>query len=151
MGKETLTFIDFNGQRSSVGVHMEDVTALNVSDWLNAVTSLSAAIVGMTVGNLDKRQALGVLTDLQPGLPSNEFAQRDTKFIVRFITAQSTGEFTIPTADLSLLSPNSSLMDTTSAEYAALVAALVTTGLFTDKYGNVITGIKNVQHIGGGA
>lgn len=124
-GKLNMSFLDYSGEVSTVGVHLVTLTAGNFAAQDTVMDNLVSAISGVSLGNLQKDARLAEETKFAVGNPANAFAQRELKWLVRCRDANGNpAGFEIPCADLSLLSPNTDKLDVTTAEGIALVAAI---------------------------
>lgn len=124
-GKLNLSIVDHSGETSTVGVHFPTLTAGNFAAQDALMTTLSDAIVGVSIGNLQKDARFAAETKFAVGNPANPFAQRELKWLVRCRDANGNpAGFEIPCADLALLSANTDKLDVTTPEGAALVAAI---------------------------
>lgn len=123
--KLNLTFVDYSGESSSVGVHFPTLNAGNIAAQSTLMDDLVAAISGVSIGNLQKDARLAGETKFAVSNATNPFAQRELKWLVRCVdTNGNSAGFEIPCADLSLLATNTDKLDTGTTEGAALVAAI---------------------------
>lgn len=123
MGKLNLTYVDYDDEKSAVGVYAPDLTAGNFAAQEALRTAFEAAVESTTIGALRKTSVIAVETRTGSGPAANAAAQREQKWLVRGVT--STGfpvSFEIPCADTSLLEVNGPRMDPAGAEWAALKA-----------------------------
>lgn len=124
-GKLNMSFIDYSGEVSTVGVHFPTLTDVNFAAQNGLMDDLVAAIEGVSIGNLQKDARLAVETKFAVGNPANAFAQRELKWLVRCRDANGNPSgFEIPCADLALLSPNTDKMDVSAGAGLALVTAI---------------------------
>jgi len=125
MGKLNLTFVDYSGESSSVGVHFPNLNAGNIAAQTGLMDDLSDAIQGVSLCNLQKDSRLATETKFAVANATNPFAQRELKWLVRMRdTNGNSATLEIPGADLALLSANTDKLDVTTPEGAALVAAI---------------------------
>lgn len=126
MGRTNLTFVDHDGEASTVGVHVPDLTAGNFAAQEGLRNAFVAAVEGVSIASRQKTQAIAVETKVAVSFATNPFAQREMKWLVRATetTSGNAVTFEIPGADLSLLESNGPRLDPGSAEYAALVSAV---------------------------
>jgi hypothetical protein len=142
-GKLDLTFVDYSGESSNVGIHFPTLDAANFAVQNGLMDDLVAAISGVSIGNLQKDSRKAVETKFAVGNAVNPFAQRELKWLVRMRDANGNpASFEIPAADLSLLSANTDKLDVTTAEGAALVAAINAGARSND--GEVLTFVEAV-------
>lgn len=124
-GKLNLTFVDYSGESSTVGIHFPTLNAGNFAAQETLMDDLQDAIEGVSIGNLQKDSRHAAETKFAVSNATNPFAQRELKWLVRCVdTNGNATTFEIPCADLSLLSPNTDKLDITTTEGAALVAAI---------------------------
>jgi len=124
----------------SVTLHSIPVTTGNIVDQTTDFTTLRDAINAVQLGTNYSQQFAGFHTELaNPDLPAaNILAQRENTWLIRMreeVTFKPR-RFSIPCADLSLLTANRELMDGTLAVAIALEAAIVT---FVNYDGNAVT------------
>lgn len=124
-GKLNLTYVDYSGEASTVGVHFPTLTAGNFAAQAGLMDDLVAAVSGVSIANLQKDARFAAETKFAVGDATNPFAQRELKWLVRCRdTNGNPVSFEIPAADLSLLATNTDKLDITTTEGAALVAAV---------------------------
>lgn len=126
MARTNVTFVDFGGETSTVGVHVPDLTAANFTAQETMRNAFVAAVEAVSIASRQKTSAIAVEQVVAIDFATNPFAQRESKWLVR-MRETGTGNavsFEIPGADLSLLEPNGERLDPTSPEYAALVTAV---------------------------
>jgi len=124
--KLNLTFVDRDNEASTVSVHGTALTAGNFATQSGLADALVAAIEDVTQMVLTKDSRIAVETKFAPVLPTDPFAQRGIKWLVRANdTNGNPVTFHIPGANLGLtgilVGEN---MDLTSTEGAALVNAI---------------------------
>jgi hypothetical protein len=120
------TLLDYSGEKSAVRLYNGAVTAVSIGGFLTAFGDLRDAIGDITLGTIHQEQWVGDLTLLSNDLPTNPFAQRELKWLVRYHGDTSNKRFTmeIPTADpTGRLIPGTDLADLTQTEVAAFVTA----------------------------
>lgn len=123
--KLNLTYLDYSGETSNVGVRFDDLTALTFTTINDLMDDVVAAIEGVSIGNLQKDARIAGETKFAVSNPANVWAQREIKWLVRCTDANgNAATFEIPCADLSLLSPNTDKLNTASGAGAALAAAI---------------------------
>lgn len=121
-----LTYLDRDGEAGSVGVHGIALTAGNFTTQTGLAAALIAAIADVTKMVLSKESLIATETSYAPTLPTDVYAQRGIKWLVRARdTNGNSVTFHIPGAALDvaglLVGEN---MDLTSTEGAALVNAI---------------------------
>lgn len=128
MGKLIVTFRDYGEppERSAVQVAGPDMTAGNFAAEATLIDSLVAAIEGMSLGTKTKTSRVAVEAPYPETQPASPYAQRETKWLVRFrdtVTGEK-GSLEIPCADLTLLdSTSQGKADMANASVAAFVSA----------------------------
>lgn len=124
--RSVFTIRDYSGEQSTVNVYNGAITPASLPGFLTQFGALKSAIDAITLGVIAKEVWVGDDTTLSSGFPSNPFAQRELKWLVRY-TGQTNGGIytvTIPTADpTGRLLPNSDFADLTQTDMAALVTA----------------------------
>lgn len=121
-----LTYLDRDGEAASVGVHGTALTAGNFTTQTGLAAALVAAIADVTKLVLSKESLVATETGYSPILPTDVYAQRGIKWLVRARDVNGNSvTFHIPGAALDvtdlLIGEN---MDLTSTEGAALVNAI---------------------------
>lgn len=146
MGRMTLSYKDYNSEGSSVTVRTADLTAANFDATITALNGLRDAIEAVTLAALTKEAILAVETETGAPLPASQYAQRESKWLVKF--QQDDGEFgsfEIPAADLTLLNGHTELMDVSAGAGLALV-----TSIEGNVYGRdgALVDVVEIQHVG---
>lgn len=128
MGKLVLTYRDYGtpGERSTAIFNGPDLTALSFDDEIALQSTLRDAVNAITLGELTKVTRVAVESPQPGAMPASPFAQRETKWLVRYSDTVTGDKATleIPCADLTKLDPTArdkALM--TDADVAAFVAA----------------------------
>jgi len=138
-GLYTLSMRDYDRELSPMKVHVGQVTAISLPGLLTQIGNFRSAVDGLTIGITAKENLSVFSTILSQLLPTNEFAQRETKWVVEYHddtaffdppdnAIPNAGylkpfDFEIATADLSLLADNSDELPLTETHAAALVTA----------------------------
>lgn len=110
------TLRDYSGESSGVTIYNGDITAVSLPGFLTAVGTGRAAIEGITLGIVAKEQWVGDNTVLSAESPTNVFAQRELKWLVRYHddVTQDKAKLEIPTADpTGVMLPASDFADLT--------------------------------------
>lgn len=149
LGKSTITYNDYGAESSSVTVYSDAITAANHDAQVAALTSLVDAIAGITLG-LKIRQEYANFDQIlsSQSEASDAFAQRETKWLVRYKrpTGTKVHKMELPCADLQFLDTNNKgYLDLSSTEGAAFVSAFE--AFAKDPDGNTIE-VISVQHVG---
>lgn len=126
-GRFELTLWEYGtlAKASKTTVHMPELNAGNYDAQEALWTAFSDAVKAVSIGNTGKQVIVSNDDNVAKNSSVNPNAQRENKWLVT-CAESGTGNpvtFTIPCYDASLLAPDGVNMDTTSAEYAALVAA----------------------------
>lgn len=125
-GQLRLTFQDFSTEKSNMRITTTTPTAANLDTWNSNIAALKTALAAITLGVLmsEQRSALLDLIDSDP--PTNELAQRESKWLVTYKgnTSEKLFRTEIPTADIvGHLIAASDEADLANADIAAFVAA----------------------------
>lgn len=126
MASSSFTFLDFSGEKSTFTVNNDVITAATLPGFLTQFGALRDAADAITLGTLHKEMWVGDNTVLSNIRPTNPFAQRELKWLVRYQGNTSQKVFTaeVPTADpTGRLLPNSDQADLTNVQMAAFVTA----------------------------
>lgn len=125
MGRVNLSYIDREGEIGSVGVFIADMTAGTFTAQNGLIDDLVTAIAGVSTLNLKKDSRIAVETNLTPARPTDGFAQRGVKWLVRAVDTNGNAvTFHIPGADLDLLPANSENLNLTAGAGLALKDAI---------------------------
>ena len=110
----SLTVRDYDSELARTRVHVTQLASGNFTAWNSALDALQTGISGIILGVAASEVRTAASSRLDASLPSDKFAQRETKWIVRSEDSV-THEIIrneIPTADLGLLSGNSEFITT---------------------------------------
>lgn len=124
MSRATFTVLDFSGEKSPASIPAGPITALSIAGFLTEFGQMRAAIDGITLGAIHKEMWVGDDTVLTNVLPTNAFAQRELKWLVRYRgnTSQKIFTLELPTADpTGRLIAGTDRMDLTETAAAAFV------------------------------
>ena len=124
--KLNLTLLDRDNEAATVSVHGTALTAGNFATQSGLADTLVAAIMDVTKMVKSKDSRIAVDTLFSPALPTDVYAQRGIKWLVRARdTNGNSVSFHIPGAALDLTGIlTGENMDLTSTEGAALVNAI---------------------------
>jgi hypothetical protein len=103
-----LTIRDYDKELTRTQVDVIELTSGNFAAWNTALDNLQAGILGIVIGEGASDRRTAETRFLGNSLPTDKFAQRETKWIVRYeddVTHQLYRN-EIGTADLALLSGN---------------------------------------------
>lgn len=97
----TITFLDYSNETSSMSVYNGSVTALTIAAFLTQLGALRTASDAITLGTVSGQSWVGDKDILAASPPTNVFAQRELKWLVSYENAVSHKKYTleIPTAD----------------------------------------------------
>jgi hypothetical protein len=133
----TFSFEDYNKEKSSVGVNLGPITALNFTAVRDALDDLKTALGGITLGEIRKTSISEQFAESSATI-TDQNAQRERKWLVSYRdvtqffdvanTINNVGfgnvyQVEVPTADLSLLTGNSDILPLTQTQAAAFVTA----------------------------
>ena len=145
-GKLQLSFKDYDREIGSVGFRGATLTVGNFATQETLMDTLAAAVEAVTIGAKEVETRVVIRTDLNALPPSDAFAQRETKWLVR---SRDTGGNSVvhelPTADLDLLVANTNQMDISGGLGAALVTSIEAFAL--SKAGLAIE-VDEIIHVG---
>lgn len=120
-------FLDRSNEKSTFKVFNGAITAVSIAGFLTDFGALKAATAAITRGEISREAWTGDNTTFAVTPPDDNFAQRESKFLVTYQGDTSAKLFTttIPTADLEVVTfgPNS---DDLVLDDAGVVAAFVT-------------------------
>ena len=143
MSKVLMPFIDASNEKSEASMYVDSaITDLNI-------TAITDAVDGLTLGNRQKT-VFTQTTDKDAGTlgkSSNNFAQRETKFLVKSID-QVNGkqvQHELPTADLAELGSDGATVPLDAGAGLALKTAFDANVLSID--GNAIS-VYEIEHVG---
>lgn len=146
MGKWLYNIYDHDGEQSTVGVNWVDLTAANMTAQLALLATLRGAVDGLIIGTPRKESVVAVVTEIAGALPTDPFAQRETKFLVSGVdSAGLAATLEIPTANLAELSGGSGQVDITAGTGLALANAL--NAGWRSRAGNLVT-VTRIMHVG---
>ena len=148
--KVLLTFQDYDQEFSTVSLEGETVdgvtyTVENANTEMDALKDAILAVTLCSHYRTQKVMSQGLVT-LTP--PSNAFAQRETKWLLRYRDNVTNKVYTaeVPGADLDLLDTQAKgYLDTSQAEWTALKTAFENFVLSAD--GNAVV-LLSAQHVG---
>jgi len=152
-GLYSLTIQDYDAEKSPLKIHTGAVTAVSLPGLLTQIGAFRTAVDGLSIGTMQKESLAAFNTILSQDLPSNEFAQRETKWVVQYHDSQqffdppdnaipNAGylkpfDFEIACADLSLLADNQDFLPLDVTQAAALVTAFE--AMARSPYGGTVT------------
>jgi hypothetical protein len=146
MGKLNLTYLDHDGESSTVGVRTVDLTAGNIAAQLALMDALQTAIDGIANGALKSKAVIAETEDFAATNPASGFTQREVKWLVTGVdSAGFNTTLEIPCADLSLLGANTGQLDISAGAGLAFKDALE--DVWVSAQGNPVT-VNAVYHVG---
>ncbi len=155
------SFLDYDGERSNTSFYTGNITAVSLPGTLTQFGALRTAIDGIILGTIATETLKVFDTKLSNDLPTNQNAQRESKWLVVYEDNQPFFDpgvdsipnegfrkvftFEIPTADLTLLIPNTDKMDISAGAGAAFVTAFE--AIARSPYGGT-TNVLEIRHVG---
>jgi len=93
-------YLDYSGERESITVYANEITAISLPGLLTEITALQTALNAVTLGNLAKT-SFGNEEYLTNTRPTDKNAQIETQLLVRCMDSvtEQPFSFRIPTAD----------------------------------------------------
>ena len=157
-----VTIVDYNGETSTTGVNIGNVTAVSLPGLLTDIATLRTAISGLIVGNQRSDRLTAYNTTLNPALPTSTDAQVERKWRVVYTDTQAffddpvnaipnagfgkLFDIEIATADSTLLDNNSEFLDIDSPGAGAdFVDAFET--IARSPYGGTVT-VQYIELVG---
>jgi len=138
----SITLIDYNGEKSTMGVHTGAVTAVSLPGLLTDIAALKAAVLAITLGNIESDSLRAFRTPGSGFFPTSQNAQVERKWLVTYkdnlpffddpINAIPNAGFgkifniEIATADAELLDDNQEFLDISTGPGQDFVEAFET-------------------------
>jgi hypothetical protein len=141
MAHNTMTVTDFSEENSSFGFESAALTAGNIVAQTAAAGTLEAATEALTIGNIAKNQVSQILLD-DPGVPTNPYAQRELKWLVRYENSTTGKKFSleIPAPNLTdNIVAGTDVADLASTDWAAWKTAFEAYAKPEDNLSNAVT------------
>ncbi len=116
---------DYSNEKSNFSVNSTVLTAGNFAAQQTLAAALTTAVEALTIGELTKQIALVPVVDT-PAIPTDPYAQRELKWLVRYQGDSSGKLFSIEIAAPDITSnvvPNTDVADITSTDWAAFKTA----------------------------
>lgn len=112
-------------ESTNTSVAITTLTSGNLTAQLALIAALENALEGICIGNPAKSEIVLARTVISTAPASDPFAQRETKWLIRYHGATLGEKFqvTLGTADLDQLTGNSEFLDLTGGTGAALKSA----------------------------
>jgi len=150
-GIAQFTMNDYSNEKSSFQIHVGDITAVSLPGFLTDFGALRTAIEGITLGKVQQESWIGDRTVLDNVPPTDPNAQREVKWLVRYIgdTSGKLYQVEIATAELAggHLLPNSDMADLTETDMAAFVTAFEDIARTPDDDLETVT-VQSIQFVG---
>lgn len=127
--KSVFSWRDYSRETSTSTVYHGPITAITIGGFLTQYGALKSAMDAISLGTLAKETIVMDETVLTADSPTNVFAQRELKWLVRYKgnTNEAVYTLTIPCADpTGRLLPGQDMADLTQTEMAAFVTAFET-------------------------
>lgn len=119
MGRLNLNLVDRDNEKASMSLHIANMTAGTFTAQNAFIDALITAIAGISTLPLTKDSRIAIETGFAPALPTDPFAQRGIKWLVRAVDPSGNAvTFHVPGADLSLLGSGENLDLTAGAGLA---------------------------------
>lgn len=129
-GEVTYVFRDFSDEASSSSLQSRQATAANFDAITAELDTLQAAIINMSTAQLQRRLWNAQITEVSGALPSDPYAQRERKWMVRMVdTSGNRATMEIPAADLddpTVLAAGTDEANMAHADWVAFAAAVDT-------------------------
>lgn len=124
----SLKFVDIGNESSNMTVWNAPYTAANIGQQLTDFGALKTAVQGITIGELQQETLQLDKTELSNALPTNGFAQRELKLLLRYRgnTNNEDYQLEIPMPDLANLQYTSGPGDFIVLADGGIMAAFVT-------------------------
>lgn len=141
---------DFSNETSRTGITTVQLTSGNVVASLASLDSLLATIQAITLGNFERSRVVFREQNEDPGIPTDENAQRERKWLVVYHDTTTGKKFRmeIPTAKLTgNLASGSDLADLGATDIAAFVTAFEAIAKDPDTGLNTVA-VDYIKHVG---
>ena len=141
-----VTVVDYDTEKSNSNFRGVPVTSANYDAQVALADAIVSAIDGVSIAEIDNHDFTSRATDLAPTPPTNQFAQRETKWLVSMIdTSGNPSNVEIGGADLGLLTGGSDELDLSAGAGLALKDAIE--AYHRSLQGNTVT-VQTVRHVG---
>jgi len=136
-------------ESTNTGVAITTLTAGNLTAQLALIAALENALEGICIGNPARSEITLARTVISTDPASDPFAQRETKWLIRYhgTTLNEKFQVTLGTADLDQLTDGSEFLDLTGGTGAALVSAWAAV-VKSPGDGAEATAIDSIQFVG---
>lgn len=145
--KAGFTVLDYGGEYSGVYLRGPVVSAANFDATEALRAALETALDGIVIGTVATRKLQTLDVTISTTKPGNVYAQRETKWLVRYSDNVTGSVHTaeVPCADLSLLVSGGEVMDIAAGAGLAFVTAFEDWVL--SPAGNAVT-VSEIVHVG---
>lgn len=142
------SYKDYDDERANVGLFVTTLTAANLTAQTALIATLFGALSNATLGEDQKEEIVVSDTVVSSALPTDHYAQRETKWICRYhdATTNVKYKFELPCADLSFLLPHEDMADTTNTLFTSLKSAFEAVVRSPDD--NNLCVFDSMQHVG---
>lgn len=141
---------DYSKEDSGVKIYNGAITSLSIAGFITEFGQMRAAIDGITLGTVIEETWVGDKTDISNVAPTNVFAQRETKWLVRYEddVSKNVHTLTIPTADpTGRLLPASDKADLAETAMAAFVTRFESFARSPENDQNTVT-VLDIELVG---
>lgn len=145
------TMLDYSNEKSALTIYAGDITAVSLPGFLTDFGALRTAIEAITLGVVQQETWIGDRTVLSNTPPTDPLAQRENKWLVRYVGDTTGKQFGVEIATAELagghLLPMSDFADLTETDMAAFVTAFETIARTPDSDLETVT-VQSIQFIG---
>jgi len=149
--KALYQMLDYSNEKSNTTVYVGPITALTIAAFLTQFGALRTAIEGITLGVVSQESWVGDVTVLSNTPPTDAEAQREKKWLVRYVGDTTDKIFTLEIATAELggdhLLPMSDFADLTETDMAAFVTAFEAIAKSPDDDTESVT-VQSIQFVG---
>lgn len=149
MAEGSIQITDYSNEKSSFRVTSPNLTAGNFDTQAGLAATLASTTQALSIGHLSKQTIAAVLVD-DPDLPTNVYAQRESKWLVTYrgATSGKIYQIEIPAPDLTdNVVPNTDVADLTSTDWLAWIAAFEAFARTPDNPSALVE-VVSAKHVG---
>lgn len=150
-GIAQFTMLDYSNEKSSLQIYVGDITAVSLPGFLTDFGALRTAIEGITLGKVQQEAWIGDRTVLDNVPPTDPNAQREVKWLVRYIGDTSGKLYSVEIATAELagghLLAGSDFADLAETDMAAFVTAFEDIARTPDDDTETVT-VQSIQFVG---
>ena len=148
----SFSILDYSEETSSFRFNFGAITAVSLPGFLTQFGALRTALGNITIGTISRERWVGDETVLSNIPPSNQWAQREIRWLVEYYAASDDSGFWVS----SIACPKTSLMlhgvkperaDLTHPDIAAFVTAFENLVVSPDQYQEAVI-VKNIYLAG---